>query len=394
MSFMQVTRCRDLVALVEVAVEAGAAGAVNGPSVVDGAGFESGQGDDRLEGGAGRELGLDGAVQQGIVGVAGDFLPVGGLDADGEFVGVEAGAGGHGEDLAVVRIEGDDRAAAAFQREFGDHLEIEVDGELEVFAGGGVLDAEDLALAAAVVDDGLAFAIDAHQDVVVLLLDAGLADDLALVVLGVLGVVEFGFADFAGVADDVGDDAVFGVEAALRLDELHFGEGLGVAVRFDEGEFAGREVLFDDDGLVLGAALEAVEAAHEVVVIEVEAVGDFVDVLRLETFAGKHEAPGGVVIDDDAAIAVEDFAAGRDDGQGFDAVAFGAFVVDFGIFDLQIPETGDEEEEDGDGGVLERGHFRGGEAGVVARFDLDLRRVGFGGVGKSGVGHGTAVIRF
>ena len=55
-------------------------------------------------------------------------------------------------------------------------------------------------------------------------------------------------------------------------------------------------------------------------------------------------------------------------------IALGAFVVDFGVVDLQLPETGDEEEKDRNGGILESGHFGGGKAGVVAK--LDLARLG------------------
>ena len=65
---------------------------------------------------------------------------------------------------------------------------------------------------------------------------------------------------------------------------------------------------------------------------------------------------------------------GADDRDRFDPVALGPFVVDFGAIDLQLPETGHEEEKDRDRGVLECGHLGGGKAGVVA--ELDLARLG------------------
>ena len=48
------------------------------------------------------------------------------------------------------------------------------------------------------------------------------------------GVVQFLFADFAGVADHVRHHAVLRIEPALRLDQLQFREE--VAVRIDEGQ--------------------------------------------------------------------------------------------------------------------------------------------------------------
>ena len=102
------------------------------------------------------ELGLDGLVQQRMVGVVDDLVPVALGEADGELVGIEGGARGHGEDLAGVRIHGDDGADLAFEGLLGGHLDIEVDGEAEVFAGDGELLAEMAELFAMAVDDDVA----------------------------------------------------------------------------------------------------------------------------------------------------------------------------------------------------------------------------------------------
>ena len=91
---------------------------------------------------AGGELRLDGLVQQRMVGVVDDLVPVARGEADGELVGIEGGARDHGENLAGVRIHGDDGAGLAFERLLGGHLDVEVDGELEVLAGHGELLAE------------------------------------------------------------------------------------------------------------------------------------------------------------------------------------------------------------------------------------------------------------
>ena len=86
--------------------------------------------------------------------------------------------------------------------------------------------------------------------------------------------------------------------------------------------------------------------------------------LDLQGFAGQDETVGGMVVDDDAAVAVQDFAPRRRDGQGFDAVALGLVVVDLVVLDLQVPEAGDQKQEDKDAGVLEDGDFPGGELDV------------------------------
>src|SRR5262249_41980562 len=80
-----------------------------------------------------------------------------------------------------------------------------------------------------------------------------------------------------------------------------------------------------------------------------------------------------VAVDDDAAIAIENLAAGCSDGLRLNMVTLGQLVVHLRILDLQGPETGDEKEEDGDAGVLEDGDLAGCELGVVAQD----RRVGY-----------------
>jgi len=96
----------------------------------------------------------------------------------------------------------------------------------------------------------------------------------------------------------------------------------------------------------------------------VQAGGDAVDVLGLQRFPREYEAPGGVVVNDNASIAVEDLAAGRDDGQALDAVLEGKFGVAALLFNLQLPKAADEEQEDGYRGVLESRNFGSGETGA------------------------------
>ena len=288
--------------------------------------------------------------------------PVGVGEADGELVGVEGGAGGHGEDLAGVRVHGDDGAGFAFEGLLGGELEVEVDGELEVLAGGGELLAAVADLLAVGVDDDLAVTVLAAEECVVGLLDAGAADDVAGIVGGVAGVIfEHLLGDLADVADEVGGEAVAGVEAALLVEGFELGEL--VFVGLDEGLLVRGDVLFEWDGLVLGRALEVAEGGLDLVEGEVEAGGDERDVgpvfghLLAEDVAGG----GRVVVDDEAAFTVEDAAARGEDGNLADAVLFGGSAVVLRAEDLQVPEAGDEDGEDENDDVLGRVQLDGGE---------------------------------
>ena len=88
-----------------------------------------------------------------------------------------------------------------------------------------------------VIDDHAPLAVDAPQGLVVLPLDARLADDVALLVLGELRHVEFLLADFTGVADDVRRHAVLRIEPLLRAEHFHLGKEFRIAMRFDKRQF-------------------------------------------------------------------------------------------------------------------------------------------------------------
>ena len=103
-----------LPALVITPVKRCAAGTMHGELIVDGARFETRYRHKRLERGTRRILRLNRAIQQRVIGIIGDFPPIGRLDVHGEFVGIEAGAANHRQHLAGARIHGHDRAVLAF----------------------------------------------------------------------------------------------------------------------------------------------------------------------------------------------------------------------------------------------------------------------------------------
>ncbi len=96
-------------------------------------------------------------------------------------------------------------------------------------------------------------------------------------------------------------------------------------------------------------------------------MGDRSEMLLFEKLAGQAQRKRRVVIDNDAAFAIEDAAAGTGDGDRFDAVGDGALVVELGVLHLQAPEGGNEDDEDDDGNVLKNGDLAGGKTKIVAQ---------------------------
>jgi len=71
-----------------------------------------------------------------------------------------------------------------------------------------------------------------------------------------------------------------------------------------------------------------------------------------------------VIVDDHAAVAVQDLASRRRDRQRFDPVAFGLLVIELRILNLQRPKAGNQKEKNGDRSVLKNGDFAGRELDI------------------------------
>ena len=149
------------------------------------------------------------------MGIVGDqVVPFLARDPHGKRIGIERGPAGHGQDLAVARVHGDDRAILAFQRLFGGDLQVQVDGQLERFAGDGRRFVEAPFLFAAAVHNRPALPVRAHQQIVILQLHAGFAHHVAGIIELPLGTVEHILADLADIADQVRHEAVLRDRAA------------------------------------------------------------------------------------------------------------------------------------------------------------------------------------
>ncbi len=146
---------------------------------------------------------------------------------------------------------------------------------------------QNAALVAEAVHFHAALAVRAHQDVVVLALDAVLADDVALVEARELGRIQIALADFAHVPDHVRGQPVARIQPMLGVNHLEFGKRVVILVRVDERQLGGRELFFNRDGMVLrlAAGLEAAHARHQSVVVQIQAFGDRPEMLHLQVFA-------------------------------------------------------------------------------------------------------------
>ena len=226
-----------------------------------------------------------------------------------------------------------------------------------------------MALVAETVHFHALLAIHAHQLIVVLALNAVFADDVALVKARQLRRVQFRFADFADIPDDVRGQTIARIKPVLHAHHFEFGKGAGVLVRIDEGQFGRRQFFLDRDGFVLrGAArLKPAHARHQAVVIQIQPFGDRPQVFRLQVFARQIQAERRVIVDDHAAVAIQNLAARREHRNRLDAVFKRAFLIHLRIADLQVPKAGDQKQEDGDGGVLKKGDLLRRELRIVAQ---------------------------
>ncbi len=116
---------------------------------------------------------------------------------------------------------------------------------------------------------------------------------------------------------------MLGVEPLLHLDQIKL--GILHAVGFDKGNILERGGLLQQDRLKARQAGGALNGSAEFRGVNLQSAGDAGDAvgrkLRLR-FAQQENAEGGEVIRQDAAIAVKDAPARRDDGKVADTVTF------------------------------------------------------------------------
>ena len=209
---------------------------------------------DNLESRARRILTRDGLVVHRVIRIVVELIPVLRRDAVRKEVRVEGRAADHRENLARLRIHDDGgRCMGADLRELfvngllGRLLQFDVDRELEVIARYRLLAAENLHGLARHVDLDLLATVLAAQLLVVDLLDAEFADDVAGLVALVLHLLELGVVDLTDVAKGVRAFLLENVVADWR--DLDDDTRVLALLFLDDRDDVRRDIRLDADGV-------------------------------------------------------------------------------------------------------------------------------------------------
>ena len=133
--------------------------------------------------------------------------------------------------------------------------------------------------------------------------------------------------------------------------------GNSALMRFDEGQLVGRDVVFQEERLISGHRGHALQARAQLIGRHVQPGGDLVGigVQVAVLIAQQQHGERRIVVDDDAAFAVEDLAARRQDGDLLDAVLFGQRCVVIAARHLQAPQPEGKNQKDSQQDVLHCG---------------------------------------
>ena len=300
--------------------------------------LQAGEGHEGLDGGAGRVGALQRAVVERSARVALQRAVVLGADALDEGVRVEAGLAHQRQHLAALRIDGGDGAVEIAQRQFGDVLQLGVEGEIEIAAwrAGALFQFAQRPAAGVGLDD--ARAGRAAQVVLVALLDAELADlvDALVQALVELGVV--GLGDAAHITHHVARRRAHCVGTRKSGCDVHALEG--EAVQLETRDLLGIEVGAQRHAAVARRLADAVLEARDVAGGEAhhrrELFEQGVHVLHL--LARHFQIEGRPVLRQQRAVAVVDQAAHRRHRHHAHAVVVGAGAEVVVLQHLQVGE--------------------------------------------------------
>jgi hypothetical protein len=313
---------------------------------------ERGQCEERLYRGAGRICAAQWSIEQRLVGRIVEELPVGGIDSIDEEVRVVARLRDERENLAVARVDRDERAAARAERRLGDFLQLDVEREREVVAGGRRDARQRAHSAAAGVDLDLLDAGRAVQLTLVGELDADLADIVGALVVGALAPLvdayEVAIVDASDVADRMRCN--FAVRILAKEPRLDLDSRKPIAIDseardFVVGQLGAKREAFEVLGLV-HQLLEALAVAR----LHLDDLGERID-RSLEILHARgldFERVRGEALGEDDAIAVTDDAAVGNDRHDRNAIRFGERLIVIVLDDLQEEEAAHQSEERND----------------------------------------------
>jgi hypothetical protein len=261
-----------------------------------------------------------------------------------------------------VRIHRHDRAILPFDRLLRRNLQIEIQGQLELLAGLRRRFVQPADFAPMAIHERAPRSVLAHQDVVVLLLDSAHTDHVAGVVEFELRLVEHVFRHFADVADQVRHETVARIQPPVRHDGFKFGKL--VLVRLDERQFVGRDVFLQENRLVLRHRGEAPDALPHFLGIQMQPLrnGVRVRVQIARRIAQQERGKRRIVIDNDAAFAIQDFAPRRQNRHIANAVLLRQQCVLIAVHHLQPPQSVGQKQKNEQhdilhGGQAERGNL-------------------------------------
>ena len=237
--------------------------------------------------------------------------------------------------------------------------------------------AEDCAFIAAVIHNHLTLSVDSHQRVVVLALDALLADNVALFVLDELRRV---FSSFSLTSPTYpmtcAANPSCGYSRRCALNQFHLRESLSGPCGIRQRQVRRRKLLLEDDRLVLGPFAEPAITRDQIVVVQMR--GRPRSACRCSSFRFSRDrisAERRVVVDDDPAVAIEDLAARREQRKRLDAVPLGLFAVNAFVPTCRSQKPKIRKTKDRDSQVLENGDLRRGETVFSLRRTLCWRCV-------------------
>ena len=203
---------------------------------------------DDLESRAGRELRLDGLIQKWFIGIGDQLRPFVFRNLDRKIIRIEGRTAHHRQNFPGMRIHRDERAILPIQRLLRCNLQIQIDRQLQLFAGlcRSFIQPPDFPSVA--VNNRAPRSVLAHEHGVVLLLDTALSDYVAGVVKLKLRLIEHVLGDFTDIANQVRHESVAWIQAPVRHDGVEFRQF--ILVRFNECQFVWSDVFFQKDWLV------------------------------------------------------------------------------------------------------------------------------------------------
>ena len=274
-----------------------------------------------------------------MIRIGDELVPLRAVDLHGKRIGIEAGTRHQRQNLAIPRVHGNNGAVSVAQGKLGRALQIVVNGEPQILPGDCVLDSEVAYLAPVAIDDHFARSILPAQQFVVRLLHARLAHYVARLVVGETRITQIVLTHLAHVADQMRCISVSRVKPALLVDRLQLGQF--ITMRRNKRLLVGSYVLLDGDGLVAGLQTVPVQCGPQLIRVEIQAFCDQRQI-RIHVsalFAHQEAGDGRVVVDDEPVLAVEEFAARRQDRLLPNPVLFSQSAVVLCVQHLQSPQA-------------------------------------------------------